>query len=622
MRTSAYKALSVVLMFITLTLSSSVQAQYKVPPGFSVQPFTTIGLARPYTIVLAPPKFGQYAGSLFIVNRNNFLGAEIDYISRIPTSGADAGTAYRFAEIGASDPYGMTFNPSGTRLLVSTNNYNGQNNGNVLQVSPDGTTSVYSPVGGGNGPSAGLAFDPTGAYGGSLFLGFSALDGLGRIDGPGQNASLFSYFGPVDGTPAFIGFGPGGAWDASMYVTVISYASTWNILLPGCYKVSTSGQLIPFATMSTSNLMNFPGEFAFAKGGAFGTDMYVANLGSILKVTPNGEVSVFATGFDSVTGIVFTDSDTLYVADWYTNQIVQIKAKPFWISLAPSSVIGKSKAIGTVSLRSPAPNGGAVVTLANTNSAAVVPATVTIPAGKTSATFTITTSSVTDEVDGTVSATYNALSDSADLNVLPVRIDSLTLSANTVYGGFDSPLATLTLQAPAAPGPITVNLSSSNPTAASVPASIVFSSGQRVKTFRVKTAFVGSNTTAAISATANGATTTANLIVQAGLKTKQVIAYSPANSKFVRGTTLTVTVTLTDIDGNPLVDELVNVIIDVRSTGQKSLLVSGQTDENGQLSAPYTVPTDISQSKIVVETSFATHRPFLKSSASRQIYIK
>src|SRR2546425_10687720 len=60
------------------------------------------------------------------------------------------------------------------------------------------------------------------------------------------------------------------------------------------------------------------------------------------------------------------------------------------VTLNPTSVVGGNPSTGTVTLTAPAPAGGAVVTLVSTGAVASVPASVTVPAGATSATFTVT----------------------------------------------------------------------------------------------------------------------------------------------------------------------------------------------------------------------------------------
>ena len=66
------------------------------------------------------------------------------------------------------------------------------------------------------------------------------------------------------------------------------------------------------------------------------------------------------------------------------------------LALNPTSVVGGlQSSTGTVTLSGPAPAGGAQVTLSSSNTAvASVPSSATVPAGATSATFTVTTSLV------------------------------------------------------------------------------------------------------------------------------------------------------------------------------------------------------------------------------------
>jgi hypothetical protein len=61
------------------------------------------------------------------------------------------------------------------------------------------------------------------------------------------------------------------------------------------------------------------------------------------------------------------------------------------LSLNPTAVVGGKTSTGTVTLSGPAPTGGMKVSLTSSAGAATVPASVTIPAGKTSATFTVKT---------------------------------------------------------------------------------------------------------------------------------------------------------------------------------------------------------------------------------------
>ncbi len=78
------------------------------------------------------------------------------------------------------------------------------------------------------------------------------------------------------------------------------------------------------------------------------------------------------------------------------------------VSVSPASVQGGVSSTGTVTLSGPAPAGGAVVTLTSSNTAAAqVPASVTVLAGATTATFTATTSPVASNTAVTITALYD-----------------------------------------------------------------------------------------------------------------------------------------------------------------------------------------------------------------------
>lgn len=85
-----------------------------------------------------------------------------------------------------------------------------------------------------------------------------------------------------------------------------------------------------------------------------------------------------------------------------------------------TSAFGGNPAPATVLLNGPAPSGGAVVALSSSDPAtAAVPASVTIPAGATSASFTATTQPVSTAKNVTLTATWQGASVQAALNVVP-----------------------------------------------------------------------------------------------------------------------------------------------------------------------------------------------------------
>jgi len=88
------------------------------------------------------------------------------------------------------------------------------------------------------------------------------------------------------------------------------------------------------------------------------------------------------------------------------------------LTLDPANVFGGQSSTGTVTLTGPAPAGGAQVFLSSNNGAASVPSSVTVPAGATSATFTVRTSFVLISTSAAISASYNGTTRTATLGVL------------------------------------------------------------------------------------------------------------------------------------------------------------------------------------------------------------
>jgi len=188
------------------------------------------------------------------------------------------------------------------------------------------------------------------------------------------------------------------------------------------------------------------------------------------------------------------------------------------LALNPTSVNGGSPSTGNVTLSGPAPNGGALVSLSSSNTAvATVLANVTIPAGATSLTFTVTTLAVTASTPITISASYAGVTKTASLIVTPQppsgpTLTSLTLNPTSVNGGSPS-TGSVTLSGPAPTAGAIVSLSSSDTTAATVPASVTVPAGATSLTFTVPTLAVTASTPVNISASYAGVTHTASLVV-------------------------------------------------------------------------------------------------------------
>jgi len=173
-------------------------------------------------------------------------------------------------------------------------------------------------------------------------------------------------------------------------------------------------------------------------------------------------------------------------------------------TLNPNQVHGGASSTGTVMLNGKAPAGGLVVTLSSTNtSVAQVPASVTIPEGQSSATFTVTTNAVTSTVSLVIRGKANGVERGATLIVHPAVPYQVTLNPNQVHGGASS-TGTVILSGKAPAGGLVVTLSSANTSVAQVPATVTVPAGQSSATFTVTTSAVAATTNVVIKATANG----------------------------------------------------------------------------------------------------------------------
>jgi hypothetical protein len=185
------------------------------------------------------------------------------------------------------------------------------------------------------------------------------------------------------------------------------------------------------------------------------------------------------------------------------------------VSASPNPVVGGNPSTGTVTLTSAAPAGGALVSLSSASSAVTLPGSVSVSQGATSAMFGITTSVVTTQTLATLSATYSGLTKTMTFTVNPAAsaaLATLSLNPTSVTGGTPA-TGTVTLTAPAPSGGVIVALSSTKPSLASVPASILVAAGTTSKSFTVTTASTRRNATATISASYAGVTKTATISV-------------------------------------------------------------------------------------------------------------
>ena len=231
------------------------------------------------------------------------------------------------------------------------------------------------------------------------------------------------------------------------------------------------------------------------------------------------------------------------------------------IVLTPASVNGGTAATGTVTLAGAAPSGGAPVQLFSSSGAATVPATVTVPAGASRATFPVATSTVTADTAVTISGLLRlsaATSLSVKAGTAPPpgpTLSTIVLNPASVVGGSSSQgTATLTSAAPT--GGMDVSLGSSDTAIATVPPKITVSAGATTATFAVTTMAVSAAKAVTITAAAGGAAKTASLSV------------TPASQP--PGSTVTLSVTAKGRTGTSIRSNPAGINVAVGTTGSAS----------------------------------------------------
>jgi hypothetical protein len=218
---------------------------------------------------------------------------------------------------------------------------------------------------------------------------------------------------------------------------------------------------------------------------------------------PTKSVSANANAVLSATANGYTKTTTLSITP----------SIPSAVSFTPNLVVGGASATGKVTLNGPAGPEGAVVTLVSSSPKVTVPATVTVPAGATSANFTATTATLPSNISVTVRATFNGVSRTGTLQVQAPKPSAVAYNPTILTGG-KSGVGTVTLNGRAPAGGFEVLLTADNGIF-TIPASVTVAEGATSATFPVSALVVDTNTVVTTTASANGTTLTKTITVAA-----------------------------------------------------------------------------------------------------------
>lgn len=393
---------------------------------------------------------------------------------------------------------------------------------------------------------SGLAFDPSksgiwvtgdtasGDFGGPPYGAFpsgaNSAAFAARLDVTGKTLSNVFFFGSAGKTNS----GKGIALDTAGAVYIAGYTGGGLAPLLNSYQSAYGGgdgdaflaKIDPTAAPVALRAFNIiPNEISAGQPATFEVTLTAA---------PSADVSVpivdKATGLTLTTLVVlknttsasvtlprnivgfFTYKATLgTVVKEATLKVNAVPGSVKSVTLAPNPVQGGSSTTGTVTLYNAAPTGGSKVTLSSSNTAIAFPAlaSVTVLAGKTTATFIVKTKPVLGPVKVNIiaKAPVGPAIDGA-LTVLAPSLKAFTVSPTILYGG-RSVTGTLTLTGPA-PAGLYVSVSSST-TSVVVPAKVLVAAGAASATFPITTSRVSATTVATLRATYGTTTLPATL---------------------------------------------------------------------------------------------------------------
>ena len=261
-----------------------------------------------------------------------------------------------------------------------------------------------------------------------------------------------------------------------------------------------------------------------------GSNSATISLSSTGQITIPPSVNVSAHDYKSTFPIaakVVTNTAKATITATYANvtKTVNLSIVPpslSSISTLLNTVSNGDSVYGTVTISGPAPAAGYKVALTSNAKEVQVPSVVTIAGGKTSVVFTVTTSAVAADKAVQLSAKLGAVSKTTVLTVLSTAVKSITLDKPNVVGGSDTVVTgTLTFTGPTVAGGIKVSLQSSDPNAATVPATltVILLRDNRTATFTVTHIAVATAKSTTISATAGSRSQTVGLAVNPFLVT-------------------------------------------------------------------------------------------------------
>jgi uncharacterized repeat protein (TIGR03803 family) len=520
-----------------------------------------------------------YGGNDFSPNVNNHFGwgTLFEY-----SSSGQFSVLYEFSGPDGANPIGGELLDSGGNLLGTTwqggigwdPTLGGFGLGTIFKLSSGGTLTnpvLFTGSNGGGNIDGGMATDGQGNYYGTTYEG-----------GPNGFGTLFQYNSTTGQMTTLFNFNrnPNGSLPAAtvtldgkgnVYGTTYqggSHSSASNYCCGTVWKYSLSSGVL-------TTLVNFDGDTVPADGDApmggvildsngnlYGTTIYGGTNGDgiVYEYSSTGVLNTLVTfsgpnGMNPEGNLVFDSDGNLW---GITNQggspgygtVYQLTPNPGGgacsgltltsLTVNPSTIANGQTSTGTVTLSAAAPAGGSVVGLSSNSSFIVVPGSVTVPAGSTSANFQITTNPfVLSNTAVTITATLGNSTQQANLTLTPgIAVRSISLNPTSVTAGNNSTgTVTIASSAPSGGNEVLISLSQNPPCTLPVilPYTVTVPAGHTSVSFTVGTKSATTSCTAPIYAQSGGATVSANFTVNPGSSSGPAVSSVKLNPTSVQG---------------------------------------------------------------------------------------
>ena len=420
-------------------------------------------LTAPNALVVLPTGGGSVPSAPIALTATGTTG-RVTLNWTVPTSGASSYTVYRAATSGG--PYMQLASSVTATQYVDKNVVNGTTyyyvvtavnlvgesaRSNEAAATPNGTVPVYQ-----------IAVVPTSVVGGNYAIGTVTLNTAAPSGGvsvwvssnnsaaqvPWSSVVVPEGYASADfliittpvaaDTPCTLSANSGGSTVTTTLTvlapSVTSLTLTPNPVVGGSSSTATvtlnglapsSGSTLTLTGGSPNVAVPAQSNVTVAAGSVSAT--FVVNSSVVTSATPAAITATHSSGCSgsATTSLQVNPANiACYLAD---------------LTLTPSCIIGTGTGTATVTLSAPAPAGGALVTLKSNNANVTVPATVNVPAGSQTATFTVTDSGVGlpdvgDATEVTLSGSYNTWTQAAILTGLPAGY-SLSVQGLSASGG-------------------------------------------------------------------------------------------------------------------------------------------------------------------------------------------